>query len=222
MDANQEAVLLACAACDSKREGDDHNEDSSEEESELEDEDRCGSAQSLGAWAIHNSQRGWRDPLKCSWDQALQSRIELSCRLGSAAGFGTEAAAVGCVVVAPVVNVTAEQDVQQVHATLEYGSTFHVSSCCPQLDPGSAVVAWQEADARGMVPCSECAGRDNETQQQREQQTVMLAAGKGKCFHTNELCPTLQWGHRLCSKLEARTRMKYKCSHCAHQDVEPT
>ena len=45
----------------------------------------------------------------------------------------------------------------------------------------------------------------------------MLAAGKGKCFHTNELCPALQWGHRLCSKLEARTRMKYKCSHC-----EPT
>ena len=40
MNANQEAALLACAAFDSKREGDGHNEDSSEEESEPEDEDR--------------------------------------------------------------------------------------------------------------------------------------------------------------------------------------
>ena len=24
---------------------------------------------------MNNSQRGWRDPLKCSWDQALQSKI---------------------------------------------------------------------------------------------------------------------------------------------------
>jgi hypothetical protein len=84
------------------------------------------------------------------------------------------------------------------------------------------MITWQEADARGMIPCSECAGWENVTQQQHEQQTVMLAAGKGKCFHTNELCPALQWGHRLCSKLEARTRMKYKCSHCEQQEMEPT
>ena len=175
INANQEAVFLTCAACDSKRGGDsseeepelgdkDSSEDegSSEEESELEDEDRtqagpaafnvlkdwCGSAQSLGAWAIDNSQRGWRDPLKCSWDQALQSRVELSCRLGSAAEFGTAATEIRCVVVAPMMNVTAEQDAQQVHVALAYGSTFHVSSCCPQLDPGSAMITWQEADAR--------------------------------------------------------------------------
>ena len=103
----------------------------------------CGSTQSLGAWAIDNSQRGWRDPLKCSWDQALQSRIELSCRLGSAAGFGTEVEAAEHVVVAPMMNVIAgEQGAQQVHVALAYGSMFHVSACCPQLDPGSAVVTW--------------------------------------------------------------------------------
>ena len=122
-----------------------------------------------------------------------------------------------------MINVTTgEQDEQQVHVALAYGSTFHVSACCSQLDPGSAMITWQEADNRSMVPCSECTSWDSGMQQQHEQQTMMLAAGKGKCFHTNELCPALRWGHRLCSKLEARTRMKYKCSHCAQQEVEPT
>ena len=50
----------------------------------------------------------------------------------------------------------------------------------------------------------------------------MLPTGYGKCFHSNERCPTLQWGHRLCSKREARLRMKYQCSHCAQQEKTPT
>ena len=77
MNANQEDAFLARAACDSRRNGDSHSEDSSEGKSELRGEgnaegsdltqarggltvfnvlkDWCGSAQSLGAWAIDNS-----------------------------------------------------------------------------------------------------------------------------------------------------------------------
>ena len=96
--------------------------------------------------------RGWLDPLKCSWVQALRSRIELSCRLGSAAEFGAEAETAERVVVAPMTNATAgEQDAQQVHVALAYGSMYHVPACCPhgcpQLDPGSAMVTWQEANS---------------------------------------------------------------------------
>ena len=81
--------------------------------------------------------------------------------------------------------IAGEQGAQQVHFALAYGSMFHVSACCPQLDPESAMVTWQEAENRGMLPCSECSGWDSGMQQQHEQQTVMLATGKGKCFHAN-------------------------------------
>jgi hypothetical protein len=201
VNANQEAGFLECAACDSERDSDSRSGGTSEEESELESEDSeegsdlkeaqggpaafnvlkdwCGSPQSLVAWTLDSAQRGWRDPRKCSWDQALQSKIELSRRLESAAGFGTEAEAVECVVVAPMLNVTTgEQDEQQVHIALAYGSTFHVSACCSQLDPGSAMIPWQETDSRGMVPCNECAGWDSGMQQQHEQLTVMLNGGR--------------------------------------------
>ena len=84
MNAKQEAAFLACAACDSSEEVSELRGEDNAEGSDLTHarggpavfnvlKDWCGSAQSLGAWAIDNSQRGWRDPLKCSWDQALQS-----------------------------------------------------------------------------------------------------------------------------------------------------
>ena len=73
-----------------------------------------------------------------------------------------------------------------------------------------------------MLPCPECTIWTENERLQHEQQLVMLPAGSGKCFHSNERCPALQWGHRLCSKREARLRMKYQCSHCAQQEKTPT
>ena len=59
-------------------------------------------------------------------------------------------------------------------------------------------------------------------QQQHEQQQVLLPSGNGKCFHSNEICPAMQWSHKLCTKLEAKSRMKYRYPHCAQQEVTPT
>ena len=116
----------------------------------------------------------------------------------------------------------AAEEQQVVHVPLAYGITYHVSECCSELDPGSATISVEEADERGMLPCPECTMWTEHERLQHEQQLVMLPAGSGKCFHSNERCPALQWGHRLCSKREARLRMKYQCSHCAQQERAPT
>ena len=73
-----------------------------------------------------------------------------------------------------------------------------------------------------MEPCAECTAWSDSGRQHHGQQQVLLPAGSGKCPHTNELCPALQWGHKLSTKLGARSRMKYKCSHCAQQGEAPT
>ena len=109
-----------------------------------------------------------------------------------------------------------------VHVALAYGEKYHLSACCPELDPGSTQISWIHAESRSMEPCEECTSWSDSVQQHHEQQQVMLPSGNGKCFHSNELCPALQWGHKLCTKLEAKSRMKYKCPHCAQQEVTPT
>ena len=116
----------------------------------------------------------------------------------------------------------AAEEHQVVHVPLAYGTTYHVSECCVELDPGSAAISVDEAEDRNMLPCPDCTMWTEHERLLQEQQLVMLPAGSGKCFHSNELCPALQWGHRLCTKREARVRMKYKCSHCAQQEKEPT
>ena len=45
---------------------------------------------------------------------------------------------------------------QMVHVALAYGEKYHMSSCCPELDPGSAQIPWSQADSRSMEPCEEC------------------------------------------------------------------
>ena len=109
----------------------------------------------------------------------------------------------------------ATEEQRVVHVPLAYGITYHVSECCSELDPGSTTISVEEANERGMLPCPECTMWTEHERLQHEQQVVMLPAGSGKCFHRNERCPALQWGHRLCSKREARLRMKYQCSLCA-------
>jgi hypothetical protein len=86
------------------------------------------------------------------------------------------------VVCAPVVM---EDQQDSVHVPLAYGRVFHISQCCPELDPGSAKIKWSEAEERAMSPCEVCTTWSDSEQQQQEQQVVMLPAGTGKCFHTN-------------------------------------
>ena len=179
---------------------------------------------------------------KCTYVNAGPEAGFLACgacdseREGSRSGSSEAtivAGAASAVVCAPM--VTAEDQMfhavcapmiaaedQMVHVALAYGEKYHMSSCCPELDPGSAQIPWSQADSRSMEPCEECSSWDSSMQQQHEQQLVLLPSGSGKCFHNNEMCPALQWGHKLCTKLEAKSRMKYKCPHCAQQEITPT